>query len=97
MNIFEDAFASNAFAIHGKLTVSGNPILASDPHLGASIPSAWYLIGLHAEDGNYAVGNSLPGVPHVTTGKTNDFVFGITANLVDVSDLYREKLNPEKT
>ena len=28
--------------VHGNHTVSGKPLLASDPHLDNSIPSAWH-------------------------------------------------------
>ena len=34
---------SNNWAIHGKHTKSGKPILTCDPHLGNSVPSTWHL------------------------------------------------------
>ena len=37
----EDPFHSNVWAISGKLTDNGFPLFATDPHLGASLPSAW--------------------------------------------------------
>lgn len=36
------AGASNNWAISGKHTASGKPILANDPHLATNIPSDWY-------------------------------------------------------
>jgi len=38
-----DVAHSNNWVIHGKHTASGRPLLASDPHLGTSIPSIWQL------------------------------------------------------
>lgn len=72
-------------------------MLASDPHLGSSVPSVWYLVGLHRSEDEYIVGPSLPGVPFVCMGKTKYLHYAITAHLADVADLYRETVNPEKT
>ena len=35
--------ASNNWVIAGRLTASGKPLLANDPHLGLDLPSTWYL------------------------------------------------------
>src|SRR5260221_1495343 len=43
------AFASNNWVIGPKLTQSGKPILANDPHLGIQMPSIWYENGLHCK------------------------------------------------
>ena len=37
----DDNMASNNWVISGKLTKTGLPLLASDPHLGTSLPSIW--------------------------------------------------------
>ncbi len=55
---------SNAWVVSGKLTASGKPILANDPHLEWSIPAAWYQVHLKAP-GLDVTGVSLPGVPCV--------------------------------
>ena len=39
---------SNAWAVSGRMTASGKPILANDPHLEYSLPSLWYLVHLRA-------------------------------------------------
>ncbi|MDQ3095541.1 MAG: penicillin acylase family protein, partial [Actinomycetota bacterium] len=41
---------SNAWAVSGEHTESGAPLLANDPHLGPSMPSVWYQMGLHCND-----------------------------------------------
>jgi acyl-homoserine lactone acylase PvdQ len=51
---------SNAWVIAGKLTASGKPILANDPHLEWSLPAAWYQVHLKAPGLN-VTGVSLPG------------------------------------
>ena len=42
-NMIDDQLASNNWVISGKLTESGQPLLAGDPHLSAAIPSVWSL------------------------------------------------------
>ena len=56
--------ASNAFAVHGNHTASGAPLLSTDPHLTATLPSNWMLMGWHINE-NYMVGASNPGIPFI--------------------------------
>ena len=39
----------------------------------------------------------MPGVPGIQIGRNNDLTWGLTAALTDVSDLFRETLNKDKT
>nr|WP_311136756.1 penicillin acylase family protein [Hymenobacter cellulosilyticus] len=39
---------SNNFAVDGKKSASGFPILANDPHLQLNLPSIWYQVQLSA-------------------------------------------------
>jgi penicillin amidase len=82
---------SNAWAVSGKLTASGKPILANDPHLEWSIPSAWYQVHLKAAGLN-VIGVSLPGVPCVIIGHNDRIAWGVTNLGFDVQDLYAEKM-----
>lgn len=84
---------SNAWAISGKHTASGKPILANDPHLEFSIPSTWYQVHL-AAPGLNVTGVSLPGVPCVIVGHNQRIAWGVTNLGFDVQDLYMEKLDP---
>ncbi len=61
---------SNAWAISGALTASGKPLLAGDPHMEFSLPSAWYLVHLRAPGLNVA-GATLPGIPAVIIAYRN--------------------------
>jgi penicillin amidase len=40
----QDTLGSNAWAVGGKHTENGKPMLASDPHLGLSIPSVFHMM-----------------------------------------------------
>jgi acyl-homoserine lactone acylase PvdQ len=42
VDFIKNAEGSNSWAISGKYTESGRPILATDPHLSNNIPSQWY-------------------------------------------------------
>ncbi len=79
---------SNNWAVAGSKTASGNPILASDPHLLLNLPSTWYEIQLHYPDVN-TYGVSLPGVPGVIIGFNENIAWGITNVGHDVMDWYR--------
>jgi len=84
---------SNAWAVAGKRTASGKPILANDPHLDYAEPSTWYQVHLKAP-GLDVIGVSLPGVPCVIIGHNDRIAWGVTNLGFDVEDLYIEKLDP---
>lgn len=83
---------SNAWAVAGRHTASGKPILASDPHLEYTMPATWYLVHMQAPGLN-VVGASLPGVPMVLVGHNERIAWGITSLQFDAQDLYVEKLD----
>lgn len=87
----EDApggIGSNNWAVSGDRTASGNPMLASDPHLSLSFPSIWYGIHLHGPDMN-VMGVSLPGAPGVIIGFNESVAWGQTNAGWDTRDWYR--------
>ena len=85
---------SNAWVLSGKLTASGKPILANDPHLEWSLPAAWYQVHLKAPGLNVS-GVSLPGLPCVIIGHNSRIAWGVTNLGFDVQDLYAEKIDPQ--
>jgi penicillin G amidase len=85
---------SNAWVVSGKLTATGKPILANDPHLEWSIPATWYQVHLKAP-GLDVTGVSLPGVPAVIIGHNQRIAWGVTNLGFDVEDLYIEKIDPQ--
>ncbi len=91
---------SNSWVISGDLSATGAPLMANDPHLGASIPSIWYQIGLHCQpvgpDCSYeAAGVSFVGVPGIVIGHNNRIAWGFTNVGPDVMDLYIIRVNPD--
>lgn len=84
---------SNNWVVSGARTTTGKPLLANDPHLGAQIPSIWYLASIQ---GNrlHVIGATLPGMPGVPTGHNDRVAWGVTNLGPDVQDLYMERINP---
>lgn len=89
-----DGIGSNNWALNGKLTASGKPLLANDPHLGLSAPAIWYFAHLEAPGLN-VIGGTLPGIPGVVLGRTDQFAWSFTNTGPDVQDLYIEQLDPQ--
>lgn len=87
---------SNEWAIAGRLTTTGNPMIANDPHLALRMPSTFYPIGLSGARIN-AVGVGFPGVPLVVQGHTQRIAWGSTVNPMDVTDAFREQVVPDAT
>jgi len=84
---------SNNWAISGKLTVTGKPILANDPHRVIALPSLRYLVHLSAP-GWDVIGAGEPALPGVAIGHNQHIAWGLTIFPVDQQDLYLEELNP---
>lgn len=78
---------SNNWAMAGRHTQSGAPILCSDPHLALSLPAIWYEIHLVTPSHN-VYGVSLPGIPGVIIGFNAQIAWGITNVDHDVLDWY---------
>src|SRR5438552_8543135 len=58
---------SNNWTISGKLSESGKPLLANDPHRVVAVPSLRYIIHLVAP-GWDVIGTGEPGLPGVALG-----------------------------
>jgi penicillin amidase len=86
---------SNNWALHGKKTQTGSPILCNDPHLSLSLPSIWYIVHLQGPDVN-VMGASLPGVPSVITGFNDSIAWGVTNAQRDLVDWYKIQFKDEK-
>lgn len=79
---------SNNWAVSGKKTANGHPILCNDPHLNLTLPSIWYEIQLSTPEFN-AYGVSLPGTPNIIIGFNQDIAWGVTNVGQDVVDWYK--------
>lgn len=86
----DDQVGSNSWVVSGRLTSSGKPMLANDPHLAPTSPSIWHIVHLSTPDLKVS-GVSVPGLPGVMIGHNNDIAWGITNLCPDVQDLYFER------
>ncbi|MDA1329906.1 MAG: penicillin acylase family protein [Chloroflexi bacterium] len=96
----EAGLGSNSWVVSGKLSASGAPLMANDPHLGASMPSIWYQNGLHCVPVGPncrldVTGVSFVGAPGVVIGHNQRIAWGFTNMGPDVMDLYVIKVNPD--
>lgn len=85
---------SNNWAVSGKKTKSGYPILCNDPHLGLNLPSLWYEMQISTPSYN-AYGASFPGAPAIIIGFNDSCAFGFTNAMRDVRDYYEIKFKDE--
>jgi len=88
------AGASNAWAAGISRSATGSTLLASDPHLGLTAPSIWYLARLELQSGG-VIGGTIPGVPVVMSGRSADLGWGITSSYLDDQDIHIEEVNPQ--
>lgn len=86
----EQNIGSNNWAVNGKKTKSGAPILCNDPHLQLNLPSIWFEIQLSTPECN-TYGVSLPGAPAIVIGFNQDIAWGVTNGTQDVKDWYKVK------
>jgi len=90
----KDRAGSNQWAIAGRFTDTGAPMLASDPHLSLGAPPVFYPVHLRAGDFD-VIGNSFPGAPLVIVGHNRHVAWGATVNPLDVTDVYQETIVPD--
>ena len=88
------AGASNSWAAMPERSAAGGSLLANDPHLGLTAPTIWYLARLELASGG-VIGGTIPGVPVVLVGRSEDLGWGLTTAYVDDQDVVIEELNPE--
>ena len=91
---YETFQASNNWVVSGKLTASGKPLLANDPHIPAAAPGIWYQIELSAP-GIHVAGVTFPGAPGIVIGHNDRIAWGATNLGPDVQDVYLEKFDKD--
>ena len=95
----DHGIGSNDWVVGPALSATGGAMLANDPHLGISMPSIWYINGLHCATVGDAcpydvAGVSFPGVPGVVLGHNARIAWGATNVDPDVQDLVIETVDP---
>lgn len=78
---------SNSWALAGAKTAAGRPLLATDPHLGVSLPGPLTLVDLNGPEVHVA-GASLPGTPGVLLGHNEHVAWSLTPAKLDDQDLF---------
>jgi penicillin G amidase len=91
---------SNNWVVAPSRSGTGAALLANDPHLGISMPSVWFMNGLHcrnvsAECPYDVTGVSFPGLPGIVLGHNQRIAWGATNADPDVQDLYVETADPD--
>jgi penicillin amidase len=81
---------SNAFAVAGRFTASGRPLLAGDPHATLLFPSL-FLDNWLSCDTIEAAGVSLAGVPGLLAGHNFQVAWTLTDSYADTQDLTLER------
>ena len=95
----DHGIGSNDWVVGPTLSATGGALLANDPHLGISMPSIWFINGLHCTTVDAAcpydvAGVSFPGVPGVVLGHNARIAWGATNVDPDVQDLVIETVDP---
>lgn len=83
---------SNNWVVGPDASVSGFPILASDPHLSLGVPNTWYKASYSykpsgKEDFININGFTIPGLPGVVIGSNGSLAWGVTNSSLDIDDL----------
>jgi penicillin amidase len=84
---------SNNWVVSGKITATGLPMMANDPHRSQQIPSLRYWVHLVAPDWN-VIGGGEPALPGVSIGHNEHGTWGLTIFAIDQEDLYVYETNP---
>ena len=84
---------SNNWAVSGRRTASGRPLVAGDPHRALEVPNVYYQNHLACPDFD-AIGLSFPGVPGLPHFGHNRFVaWCVTHAMADAQDLFVERFD----
>lgn len=81
--------ASNEWAVDGRHSATGAPLLAGDPHLAFGFPSIWYLARIDTPQGVLA-GATAPGVPFLVLGHNGHIAWTFTTTGADTQDIFVE-------
>ena len=86
---------SNNWALAGRRTASGKPLVAGDPHRALDVPSVYYQNHLACPEFD-AIGLSFPGTPGLPHFGHNQFVaWCVTHAMGDYQDLFIERFDPD--
>ena len=96
----DSALGSNNWAIAGRLTNDGRPLVANDMHLSVRVPNTWYRATFEWPDSEapsqvrHVSGVSLPGVPAMVAGSNRHVAWGFTNTYGDWGDIVLLDIDP---
>jgi penicillin G amidase len=95
----QHGIGSNDWVVGPAMSTTGGALLANDPHLGISMPSVWYINGLHCVPVTDAcpydvAGVTFPGIPGIILGHNARIAWGATNVEPDTQDLVIETSDP---
>ena len=86
--------ASNNWAVDATRGAGGRALVANDPHLSLRLPNIFYRVELEWPE-RALRGVSIPGLPGVLIGASNDVAWGATVSNADQSDWVVVEVDPE--
>lgn len=92
LGIYGTHLGSNNWVVNSKMSATGKPIIANDPHLAFSAPGKFYAAVIKSKNWN-AAGVTIPGIPGIVIGKNQDIAWTITNIMNDDADFYIEKID----
>jgi penicillin amidase len=88
---------SNNWAVSGRKSETGKPLLSNDMHLDFGSPGIWIQMHQVIPGKLNVTGVVVPGQPFVIAGHNEKIAWGLTNQMVDDIDLFAEKINPADT
>lgn len=88
-----DGIGGNLWAAGAERTVAGGALMANDPQLGLTAPGVFYLARLQI-DGRGVIGATIPGIPAVLSGRSQDMAWGMTPAGIDDTDIVMTEVQP---
>jgi len=89
--------ASNNWAVAGKRSATGKPLLSNDMHLTINSPGVWMQMHQVIPGKVNVTGVMFAGEPFIVAGHNEKIAWGMTNMFVDDIDLFSETINPEDT
>lgn len=85
---------SNNWAVTGRKSETGKPLLSNDMHLSFGSPGIWIQMHQVIPGKLNVTGVVVPGQPFIVAGHNERIAWGETNLMVDDVDLFKEKINP---
>lgn len=95
------AAGSNNWVVGPSRSSSGHTLFANDPHLQLTNPALWYVAHLDSTrdtaDPTMTAGVTFAGLPWVVLGQNRNIAWGGTVAYFDLTEVYIEELNEDRT